>query len=63
MKLKFSLKGLRTRAIVCFIQIILIILKLANVLNWSWVWIFAPTWILILLILLATIYAINQIIK
>lgn len=27
------------------ITIILVILKLCNIINWGWLWVFAPTWI------------------
>ncbi len=41
------------------IQTILIILKLANLINWSWKWVLAPIWVpasMILLIYLIKIY-------
>jgi hypothetical protein len=34
-----------------FITIILVILKLTGVINWSWVWVTAPIWIPIALVL------------
>jgi len=63
MKPYLTLKGLRNRAVIAFIQIIFVILKLTNILNWSWIWIFAPTWIWVLIVLIATIYVINKITK
>lgn len=37
------------------LQIVFIILKLCHVINWSWVWIFAPTWINFLIFILVII--------
>lgn len=37
------------------IQVVFIVLKLCHIINWSWLWVLAPTWIslgLVLLILL-----------
>lgn len=37
------------------IQVVFIVLKLCHVINWSWLWVLAPTWIstgLVLLVLL-----------
>lgn len=36
-------------------QLILIILKLTNVINWSWGWVFSPLWVPYLLSMLAGI--------
>lgn len=37
------------------LQISFIILKLCHVINWSWIWVFAPLWMSILLTLLIII--------
>lgn len=34
------------------LQVIFIVLKLCHVIDWSWLWVFAPTWISIGLVLL-----------
>ena len=34
------------------LQIAFIILKLAHVIEWSWLWVLAPTWIAVLVVLL-----------
>lgn len=37
------------------LQVVFIVLKLCHIINWSWLWVLAPTWIslgLVLLILL-----------
>ncbi len=31
--------------IVSFLTILFIILKVANVIEWSWIWVFSPIWI------------------
>lgn len=28
-----------------FLTLIFIILKLTNIINWSWIWVFSPIWI------------------
>ena len=33
------------------LTIVLIVLKLTNLINWSWLWVFSPIWIPILIIL------------
>jgi hypothetical protein len=41
------------------LQIAFIVLKLCKVIDWSWVWVLAPTWIPLLLVLFGfTIYTI-----
>ena len=32
------------------LTIVFIVLKLCNVINWSWMWVFAPLWIPVLLL-------------
>ena len=39
-KVNFSLGGFSTLLTIAFI-----VLKLCHVINWSWVWVLAPTWI------------------
>lgn len=39
------------------LQIAFIVLKLCKVINWSWVWVLAPTWICLILIVIAAICA------
>ena len=34
------------------LQVIFIVLKLCHVIDWSWLWVFAPTWISIGLVLI-----------
>lgn len=34
------------------LQIAFIVLKLCNVINWSWWWVLAPTWISIVLVII-----------
>lgn len=34
------------------LQIAFIILKLTNVISWSWVWVLSPTWIAVLIVLI-----------
>ncbi len=31
--------------IVSFLTILFIVLKIANVIKWSWIWVFSPIWI------------------
>ena len=37
------------------LQIAFIILKLCKVINWSWLWVLSPIWIMILLIIIVAI--------
>lgn len=37
------------------LQIAFIVLKLTNFINWSWVWVLAPTWIEAILVVVAII--------
>lgn len=37
------------------LQVAFIVLKLIGIINWSWVWVLSPTWIDIILIILAII--------
>jgi len=37
------------------LQVAFIVLKLIGVINWSWVWVLSPTWIDIILVILAII--------
>lgn len=37
------------------LQLLFIGLKLANVINWSWWWVFSPTWIGIIILLICAI--------
>ena len=39
-KVNFSLGGFSTLLTIAFV-----VLKLCHVINWSWVWVLAPTWI------------------
>lgn len=43
------------------VQIVLIVLKLVKVIDWSWWWVLAPTWIsiglLVLVLILAAIFS------
>ena len=38
--------------------ILFIVLKLCNVINWSWVWVLAPFWISAIIVILALVLAI-----
>ena len=40
---------------VILLQIVFITLKLVGVIEWSWLWVMAPLWINLILILLVTI--------
>lgn len=61
-------KNNSTQAGITFIdllQITFIILKLCGVINWSWIWVLAPLWggialVLIILIVIAIIMVINN---
>ena len=37
------------------LQIAFIILKLCKVINWSWLWVLSPLWIMILIIVITAI--------
>ncbi len=37
------------------LQVAFIVLKLMGIINWSWVWVLSPTWIDIILVILAII--------
>lgn len=37
------------------LQIAFIVLKLCKVINWSWIWVLAPTWIGLILLTIAAI--------
>ena len=37
------------------LQLLLIVLKLSNVIKWSWVWVFSPIWITIIGVIIAFI--------
>ena len=37
------------------LQITFIILKLCKVINWSWLWVLSPLWIIILIIIITAI--------
>lgn len=37
------------------LQLLLIVLKLSNVIKWSWVWVFSPIWITIIGVIVAFI--------
>lgn len=45
------------------LQVVLIILKLTKVITWSWVWVLAPTWIglCIVLILLGALIIVKKV--
>lgn len=46
------------------LQIVFIVLKLCNVIDWSWWWVLAPTWISIsIAILIVCIIVISQRVK
>jgi hypothetical protein len=38
------------------LQVAFIVLKLCKVINWSWWWVFAPTWISLILSILIIIF-------
>jgi len=38
------------------LSIVFIVLKLTNIINWSWWWVLAPFWIITLLILVLLIF-------
>lgn len=38
------------------LQIVFIVLKLCEVITWSWIWIFTPTWINFLFIIVIILY-------
>ena len=58
MKEENTTSGLRTSGV---LQIIFIVLKLVKVIDWSWWWVFAPTWIsaIISVVLLSLLYLIE----
>ena len=58
MREKNTTSGLRTSGV---LQIIFIVLKLVKVIDWSWWWVFAPTWIsaIISVALLSFLYLIE----
>ena len=37
------------------LQLAFIVLKLCNVINWSWVWVLSPIWICVLLVIVIAI--------
>lgn len=39
------------------LQVAFIVLKLCGVINWSWLWVLAPTWITIALVVLLLVIA------
>lgn len=39
------------------LQIAFIVLKLCKVINWSWLWVLAPTWICLILVVIVAICA------
>lgn len=39
------------------LQIAFIVLKLCGVINWKWVWVLAPTWIAIILVIVIALIA------
>ena len=39
------------------LQIAFIVLKLCKVINWSWVWVLAPAWISLILVVIVAICA------
>ena len=39
------------------LQIAFIVLKLCKVINWSWLWVLAPTWISLILVVIVAICA------
>ena len=41
--------------VTCLLQVAFIVLKLCEVINWSWWWVLAPTWGTIVLALLAVL--------
>ena len=43
------------------LQLAFIILKLCKVINWSWWWIFAPTWFwIVVLVVVIIVYAVAE---
>lgn len=42
---------------VTLLQIAFIVLKLCGVINWKWIWVLAPTWIGIILIIVIALIA------
>lgn len=45
-------------AISCLLFAIFLILKLTHVINWSWVWVFSPLWLPVLIIFAFSVIAI-----
>jgi hypothetical protein len=39
------------------VQIVLIVLKLTDLIHWTWLWVLSPTWIVFLLVLFVLIVA------
>lgn len=39
------------------LQIAFIVLKLCGVINWKWIWVLAPTWIAIILVIVIALIA------
>ena len=40
------------------LTIVFIVLKLTNIINWSWLWVLSPLWISIILVIIVVIVAI-----
>ena len=34
------------------LQIVFIVLKLCKVINWNWIWVLAPTWIVLIIVVI-----------
>lgn len=52
MKIKINKEGIGFTGL---LQIVFIVLKLTNLINWSWWWVLCPTWIGVAIILLVFI--------
>ena len=50
---KYALFAYSGAFLTSFLTILFIILKLCNVIDWSWAWVFSPIWISYLLALIA----------
>lgn len=42
------------------LQVAFIVLKLCKVINWSWLWVLAPTWVVLIIVIIIIITAITM---
>lgn len=41
---------------IIILQILFIVLKLAGAIHWSWVWVFAPIWLSVIIAVMSVIF-------